>query len=207
MSVDCLSSSSALDSGFRGFAARLYPRRCVQRNALSISRPHTLSHPGTPDTVRPGCSCEEKRGREKGSQESTSRAVTCPGTLNYFTPFMFHLVFETTVDAAARKLPFQSLVLVRPMSTHSHLPTCNLDHHKIITGHHPRATSKQRKSIENLRAEPRGLSRRGNRGAVSVSGDDDVGRGVVQERHGAASLGMWEICLLSGKFISERLGI
>ena len=107
-------------------------------------------------------------------------------------------MFETTVDAAARKLPFQSLVLVRPMSTHSHLPTCNLDHHKIITGHHPRATSKQRKSIENLRAEPRGLSGRGNRGAVSVSGNDDVGRGVVQERHGAASLGMWEI--------SERLG-
>ena len=88
MSVDCLSSSSALDSGIRGFAACLYLRRCVQRNALTISRPHTLSHPGTPDTVRPGCSCEEKRGREKGSQESTSRAVTCPGTLNYFTPII-----------------------------------------------------------------------------------------------------------------------
>ena len=201
MSVDCLSSSSALDSGIRGFAARLYPRRCVQRNALSISRPHTLSHPGTPDTVRPGCSCEEKRGREKGSQESTSRAVTCPGTLNYFTP-----IISCSKRRSTRRLENcrsnLSCLYGRCRHTATYLHVIS-----IITGHHPRATSKQRKSIENLRAEPRGLSRRGNRGAVSVSGDDDVGRGVVQERHGAASLGMWEICLLSGKFISERLGI
>ena len=135
MSVDCLSSSSALDSGIRGFAARLYLRRCVQRNALSVSRPHTLSHPGTPDTVRPGCSCEEKRGREKGSQESTSRAVTCPGTgpgtLNYFTP-----IISCSKRRSTRRLENcrsnLSCLYGRCRHTATYLHVIS-----IITGHHP----------------------------------------------------------------------